>query len=47
MPSEAGVCRGCGTVGAREWLHPIDAASGYDAFRCPECASAQPAGVSS
>lgn len=47
LSSDAGVCRDCGKVGTREWLHPIAAASGYDAFRCPECATEQPAGASS
>jgi hypothetical protein len=47
LSSDAGVCRDCGKVGTREWMHPIDAASGYDAYRCPECATGQPAEASS
>lgn len=45
IASDAGVCRDCGTVGPREWLHPIEAAGGTEAYRCPGCATKKPVGA--
>lgn len=47
VAEDAGVCRDCGRVGTREWLVAVKGAGGYDAYRCPDCATDQPAEASS